>query len=725
MFSRSIPLVLASTAMGILLGARPGSAQFTPALATQDFLPAWTDTVTAGRFDNGKMWTFEFPPMDYFQEAYGISTDAAWFERARLGALRIPSCSASFVSPTGLVMTNHHCAREAISSVSRPGESLLDDGFLAVSQADERRIDDYYAEQLIEIRDVTAEVDAAVERAGGGSDARSQARAAAGEEITERLLAELGGEDAGFAVEVISLYNGGQTSAYIFRRYDDVRLVFAPELMIGAFGGDYDNFTYPRYNLDMSLYRVYGEDGLPLQTEHYFPFSDDDLEEGDVVFVVGNPGSTSRLQTVAELEFRRDVSDRALLDFIESRVDALSEFIEEDPEAAEALDLRNQLASLTNSQKAYAGQIAGLEDPYILARRSVQERAFHEAIHQDPVLRDAYGDLIDRMGTIQEQKRQFAAEYGAFLAPETPEFASATLVRALLVFQYLAVRSGGGPEELLEELRQEILAQPQFPLAFEELLIRARLDDFVRSWGLESPIVQGVLRSRSPEGLAAVIVNNSILADSAATAEALEADQIRMEDPAVQVIQGVLPRVAAFQGVLGQFQPEEAEIQAALGRARFMVYGTDVPPDATFSLRIADGVVRGYDYNGTHAPAFTTFWGLYDRHYSHVGREDWALPERWIDPSSAFDPGTPFNFVATLDIIGGNSGSPILNADLEVVGLVFDGNIESLPGDYIFLEDGPRAISVDARGILAALEHVYGAGRIVSELKAGVTAGAR
>jgi hypothetical protein len=682
----------------------------------------WTDTVQAGRFDNGKMWTFEAPPMDYFQEAYGIQPDAAWFERARLGALRVPGCSASFVSAEGLVMTNHHCARGSVSNVAESGETLLDDGFYAAALEDERRIEDYYADQLVDIRDVTGQVNDAVAAAGEDAQVRASAREGALEEIQTAILEEFGGEDGGHVVEVISLYNGGRTSAYVFRRFGDVRLVFAPELQIGFFGGDPDNFTYPRYNLDMSFYRIY-EDGAPYRPEVFFPFSNEGVSEGDPVFVIGNPGSTSRLQTVAELEFRRDVSDKAVLDFIDSRVEVLGAFIAAEPEVAESLDLRNSYFGLANSQKAYGGQIKGLHDPYIIARRAVQEAEFQAALASDSVLSAEYGGLIERMAEIQDRKRGYAAEYAAFLGATAPEYGSATLVRALYAFQLLASRSGGAPEEALEELRSELEAVPQLPESLEADLIEARLADFERAWGEDSPVVQNILQGRTPEGFTAFLLSSSALADSASAVEAIETGELRMTDPAIAVIQGILPRIGAFQAAMAQFAPEEEEISASLGRARYEIYGVAVPPDATFSLRIADGVVAGYEYNGTQAPAFTTFWGLFDRHFSHRGMDDWALPDRWLQAQSALDLNTPLNFVSTVDIIGGNSGSPTLNADLEVVGLIFDGNIESLPGDYIYLDEVARSVAVDARGIVEALESVYGADRLVEELGAAVPAG--
>jgi len=323
----------------------PGQMPDAPVLHGVDL-----DTVRAGRFDQGKMWTFEFPPVEYLSETYGIDPDSAWFARARLGALRIPSCSASFVSPDGLVLTNHHCARSFVTQVSEEGENLLDEGFYATDLADERAVEDFEADQLVELVDVTDEVSRALD--GVAEDPRADARQEILDEMEARLLEERGGEDAGIVVEMVSLYNGGRTSAYVFRRYTHAKLVMAPELQIGFFGGDPDNFTYPRYNLDFSFFRIYDEEGVPLRSEHWFPVDDDGLQEGDAVFIVGNPGSTSRLQTVAELRFRRDVTDRALLEALRSRMEVLGAFIEDHPRIAEERDLRNTYFSLSNSEKA-------------------------------------------------------------------------------------------------------------------------------------------------------------------------------------------------------------------------------------------------------------------------------------------------------------------------------------------------------------------------------------
>ncbi|MDH3272307.1 MAG: S46 family peptidase [Gemmatimonadota bacterium] len=675
------------------------------------------DTVRAGRFDQGKMWTFEFPPTAYLEETYGIRPDAAWYEKARLGALRIPSCSASFVSPHGLVMTNHHCAREFVSQVSGEGESLLDNGWVARDLADERPVEEFEADRLIEIVDVTEEVNAALDSvpATGRADAREELL----EEIEQRILGEYGGEESGHVVEMISLYNGGRTSAYVFRRYTNAKLVMAPELQIGFFGGAPDNFTYPRYNLDFAFFRLYDDDGAPLASDPYFAFDDDGLEVGDPIFIIGNPGSTSRLQTVAELEFRRDVSDRSVLALLRSRLAVLGEYIRENPQIAEELDLRNTYFSLDNSLKAMTGQVEGLEDPIIIARRQDTERDFRAAIEADPALSDRYGSLIDEMAALQERKREQAPGFGAFLAMTSSDMESATLHRALISFQILSARQGGAPPDQVEGLVEELRAVPDQPVALDRELMTARFRDFVDFYGTDSQLVQAVLDGRSPEVRAEGIVSGSQLRDSAAAVSGIEDGSIAITDPALEIVRAYLPTFIGFQQVIGAVFPEEEAIAAELGRARFEIYGTDVPPDATFSLRIADGIVEGYPYNGTVAPAFTTMYGLYDRYFSNPGTEDWALPDRWVGAEAGLDLSTRMNFASTADIIGGNSGSPVLDADLEVVGLVFDGNIESLPGDYIYLPELNRSISVDARAILEALDVVYDLDRLVLELTTG------
>jgi hypothetical protein len=680
------------------------------------------DTVQAGVFDNGKMWTFEYPPLDYLRDTYGFTADTDWFRRAHLSALRIPSCSASFVSGHGLVMTNHHCARESIEQVSRDGEDLVADGFFAATLEEERPIEDYWADQLIEIRDVTDRVYAALEGVTG-TEARGERRQNVTDEIVSEITEELGGEDAGFNVEMVELYAGGRYSVYIFKRYTDVRLVMSPELQVAYFGGDWDNFTFPRYDLDMTFYRVYDEDGNPLQTENYFAFDPEGVSEGELVFVIGNPGSTSRLHTVAQLEYRRDVSDQAFLDFLRSRVVALKEYAESHPEEAREMDLRNTIFSIENSIKAYTGIVGGLNDPVKIAKRRDNERRFQAAIEADPALAAEYGDLIPRMAELQDSKREHAAALASIQLLGHPTLASATMTRVFSAVQYLSAQAQGAPPEALREIGDAILAVPDQPREINEAQLAQRFQDFVRNFGADHPFVQEILQGRTPEGLAAVIMETSDLADSASVVAALNTGGLSPQDPAIRLffpIAEILGPAEQAEAVAAQ---EEAEISSALGRALFAVYGTDVPPDATFSLRIADCVVEDYEYNGTVAPVYTTFYGMYDHYHSYGAGTEWDLPERWLSPPEAFDLSTQLNFITSADVIGGNSGSPVIDRNLRAVGLIFDGNIESLPGDYIYLPEENRSVAVDVRGILEALEEMYGADRIVEELTAGVLVG--
>lgn len=673
------------------------------------------DTVEAQRFDNGKMWTFDAPPVEYFQSAYGFAPDSAWFARARLGALRIPGCTASFASAHGLVVTNHHCGRDHATAVSRPGENILKNGFYASSLDEERRVEGLYADQLIAITDVTADVEAALE--GAETDAeRSEARESAFERIKARLTQQHGGQQSGIRTEVIALYDGARYSAYTFRRYQDVRLVMIPELRLGYFGGDTDNFTYPRYALDMSIFRVY-ENGEPLQTDHYFEWAEEGSRPGDPVFVVGNPGSTYRLETVSQLKFRRDVQDRAVFGFYKSRVAAMKTYaasMEDVPD-----HLQNQIFGFDNAVKLYRGRLRALRNAYIMARRRDDEQDFIDSIQANSELREYVG-LIDSMAAIQQQKRDYADAYQAFLAIQNPNYSSATLRRAMLAQQYLNRAAQGASDQALAPAREQLLGVSEQPEGLDQRYLEARLRDFRQYFGADHQIVQQALQGRSPEAAAEYIINNSVLADSASVVQAVDEGALSERDPAVQVVQAFMPRFREYSSAFAGLSARQQDVARKLGQARYAIYGTNVPPDATFSLRLADGRVKAYDYNGTIAPSYTTFFGLLGHYYSYGAGTEWDLPEQWLNLPGSFERSTPLNLVSTNDITGGNSGSPLLNKDLELVGLVFDGNIESLAGDFIYMPDrGMRTVAVDVRGMLEALDEVYGADRLVMEVTGG------
>ncbi len=665
------------------------------------------DTIQAGQFDNGKMWTFEYAPSDYFTQTYGFTADQAWFDRARLSVLRIPGCSASFVSPNGLVATNHHCVRGSVSRVSGQGEGLLDNGFFARTLEDERRIPDYYADQLLAVVDVSDDVFAAADRA-----TTLQA-------VQARLKQEHAAVGDSVWVQIVALYHGGRYSAYVFRRFTDVRLVAAVELQLGFFGGDPDNFTYPRYALDFAFLRVYDAEGNPYRPTHYFTMAGGGVQEGDAVFVIGNPGQTNRLRTVAQLEYQRDVSVPATQRYLETRHGLLADFLEAYPEEGEALGIRNQIFGLSNSLKAYTGRLDALNDPVILARRSDSEHQLREAIAADPELSERYAGLFDRMAQIQRDKEEYAAVFSASLG-QTGQYSSATLRRALVADWYLEAQAAGAPADTLSMIRQEFQRIGDHPAAIEHGLLAARFEDFERYFGPEHLITQTALQGLSPIEAATAMLDGTPLSRGQTAAEALSGDRLSpAEDPALRLVAAILPTAAEYRQAFNRLQAEEVELESDLGRVRFAVYGESVPPDGTFSPRITDGVVKGYEYNGTLAPPYTSFFGLYDRFYGHNGAVDWELPEEWRTPPAGLDLSTPLNFVSTSDTYGGNSGSPAVTPELELVGLNFDRNIDGLSRDFIYLPEQGRNVMVDVRAIRATLDHVYDLDRIVAELDSG------
>ncbi|MCK5483915.1 MAG: S46 family peptidase [Gemmatimonadetes bacterium] len=678
------------------------------------------DTIQAGRFDYGKMWTFEYAPADYFSETYGFDANPEWFERARLSVLRIPGCSASFVSPHGLVATNHHCVRGRVAGLSGEGEDLLSTGFVARTLTDERRIPGYYADQLIQVQDISDRVFAVTDAAS--DEDRDAARSQVVEEIQTQLKAEHASGGDSIWVQVIGLYNGGRYSAYVFRRFTDVRLVVAAEVEMGFFGGDPDNFTYPRYDLDFSFLRVY-EDDRPYQTQHYFGWGDG-VESGDAVFIIGNPGQTNRLKTIAQLEYQRDVSVPANVHFLGTRLGVLADFRKADPEGARELGLRNWMFGLSNSLKANTGRLEALNNPMIMARKADAERKLAEAIAADPTLRTAYGGVFDRLAAIQVQKREFAAYSGAFQGMGGTFAGSITMARAMRAQTVLNAIADGESEEEMEQLMAELRRVRDRAPEVEVGFLAHRLADFERYLGADHPVTQAALGELDPEAAARAMLESSVLDSGEATLAAIEAGTLGVDDPVIALMAELFPLTSEFRRTSGALGSEESDLQAALGRVRFEVYGSEIPPDGSFSPRIADGVVKGYPYNGTLAPPYTTFYGLYDRYFGHgegVGiGEEWSLPERWQTPPEGLDLSTPLNFISTTDSYGGNSGSPAVTPDLELVGLNFDRNINGLSRDFIYLPEQGRNVMVDVRAIRAALDVVYDADRVVAEMVGGM-----
>ncbi|GAB3323870.1 S46 family peptidase [Larkinella ripae] len=693
------------------------------------------DTVKAGPFDMGKMWTFDTPPQDYFQKTYGFTPDQKWFDEVRLASLRFADyCSASFVSANGLVMTNHHCARESGTGVQRKGEDLNSSGFFAKTFTEERKVPNLYVDQLLKIEDITTRVQATM--AGGKSETEQL-------QLREREFATIKQEYGsqaewkGLELQTITFYNGGRYALYGFKRYDDVRLVLMPELQLGFFGGDPDNFTYPRYALDFSFFRVY-DNGKPLKTTHFFKFNPDGIKENEPVFVTGNPGSTERLKTVAELEFDRDLKIPYILQLLRNRADALTVYNAK----AKNDSIQNEIFSLENSLKAYGGQLDGLRDSYLLARKGAFEQQFKADAQR---LEGGRGQSKLSTGSGKSNEAANGATAGApgsrfdvnlkvwdniatnvndlrksfndntYLSPS--ELARGDLLvfaHLLITYADVARQNPARAEQLKGLLETPTLTDR----ALEEAYLAAHLGEARAALGNDDPYIKAALNGKAPKEAAAYLLNNTKLNDQGFINDLITKGPAAISgdnDPLLALARISVPRYQQASAAVKALSGKQTVLRSNLGRLLYEVYGTGIPPDATFSLRINDGVVKGFPYNGTVAPYQTTFAGLYDRYYSFNGKFPWSLPKRWLNPPAALL-RQPMCFVSTNDIIGGNSGSPLINKNREAVGLAFDGNLESLPGSFIFVPDKNRTVSVNTGAIVASMRYIYKAERLVNEL---------
>jgi hypothetical protein len=695
--------------------------------------PAMVDTATVGRFDQGRLWTFENPPLDYFEKAYGFRPDAGWLRQARLGALRFADyCSASFVSPRGLILTNHHCARESMADVSQEDESLIRDGFYAEARADERRVEDLYVEQVVEVRDVTDSLRALVAGApveNNDIEALAGARRRQVVQLEERLTRRAERQDTTLRVRVEPLYEGARYSAYTVKRYHDVRLVMAPERDLGYYGGAADNFTYPRYALDVAFFRAYTPEGEPVRDNVYFPFSRTGASGGDAVFAVGTPGTTSRLSTASQLAYQRDVARPQRLETLEARVSILEPFIENNPGIAAEYDLENMLFSLQNALKATRGELDGLRDPYLLARRRAAQQATLDSLTGRDSLQSRYREALRRTEQVQSAKRSAARQAGAFTGFLNPRLGSHLLARAFYGYYYATLqRRRDAPVDELERIRLQGLQVENRPPRLEKKYIAARLRQLRDQLGPSDPTTQRALGGQSPRAVAERLVQESALVDSTGFAKVLEAGYLGSGDPSVEIIRPIASLFLQVNRQQRDFTLSEEALAVRRARARLSLSGgrERLAPDATATLRLSDGRVKGYAYNGTYAPPYTTFYGLYDHYVSYqrapAPSEAWSLPEQWQTPPEAFQRATPLNLVSTNDIAGGNSGSPLLNRDLELVGVVFDSNTQAFPNTFLYRKRAARAISVDARGIVEALEDLYEADRLVGEITGSMRA---
>ncbi|HSQ29209.1 MAG TPA: S46 family peptidase [Gemmatimonadaceae bacterium] len=661
----------------------------------------------------GTMWTFDAPPLAYWKARYGFTADQGWLDHVRLSSIRIPGCSASFVSSAGLVMTNHHCGRDCTAGSSPSDSNYIETGFAAANLADEKKCANMYADQLQSITNVTDRVHKAVTATAPAKQVEQR-----NAEI-DRIQRECAQQPTDVC-EVVTFYQGGMYSLYKYHRWTDIRLVMAPEEGIAFYGGDPDNFTYPRYDLDLTLLRVY-ENGQPLVPRDFLKWSANGAAENDLVFVTGNPGSTGRLLTVAQMEYLRDVDYPSRLAGYDRLLRIWHALAASSPEAARRY--QNSIFSYENSKKAVTGYRAGLLDSAIMARKRAFERDFRRRIEADPALRAKYGTAWDEIARAEKELETFARnlQWQSFGGGSSLLNFAGGLVRvpsqgALPDSARLSQYRGPG----LDRIRAQVVSTP-VDTAFERRALAATFAAWKEALPATDPALVMALAAGNgdPERAAAAIIARTTLSDTAARRALLaggKAAVAKSTDPLIALARVIEPtnrRLAQRAAKLDAVISANAE---KIGQAIFAAYGTSLPPDATFTLRITDGVVEGYPMNGTEAPYKTTMYGLYERATDFDNKPPFQLPERWSRGRDKVDLATPMDFVSTNDIIGGNSGSPVINRNAEVVGLIFDGNIESLPNRFIFTDDVARSVSVSSRAIVEALRKLYGADRIADEL---------
>jgi hypothetical protein len=670
---------------------------------------------SALRADEG-MWLFNNPPRKILKQRYDFEPSDEWMRHLQLSSVRFNNGgSGSFVSSDGLVMTNHHIGADCLEKLSDSTHNYLRDGFHAKTREEEKQCHDLELNVLVSIEDVTERVKAAV-KPDMSPEQAFEARRAVMSEIEKESL-----EKTKLRSDVVTLYQGGQYHLYRYKKYTDVRLVFAPEQQIAFYGGDPDNFEYPRFDLDMSFFRVY-EDGKPIPVKHYLQWSKGRPSENELVFVSGHPGRTDRLATLAELDFLRDKSYPFALAGLYDREVGLSAYSARSEENARKA--KELYYTVQNSRKAREGGLAGLLDPSIMNKKKAAESALRAMVEKDPELKEAR-DAWDRVAKAEKVRseiyRRFTLlEGGAAFRSKLFDI-SRTLVRA-------AVEKPKPSSERLREFRDSNLESLELELFspepiyddFEEFKLARSLTLLAGVAGADNALVLKFLDGKSPEQRAAELIKGTQLKDVELRRKLYEGgkDAIADSKDSMILFAKLVDEPSRAVRKIMETQVEEVQRQAydQIGRAKYALEGPNSYPDATFTLRLAFGTVKGYEEDGKSIPYQTTFAGLYDRAAEHKNRPPFDLPPRWLERKDRLDLNTPFNFVCTADIIGGNSGSPVVNKGGELVGLIFDGNIQSLVWDFIYTEKQGRAVAVHSQAIIEALRKVYDANELADEL---------
>ena len=661
------------------------------------------------------MWTFDNPPTKLLKEKYGFTPTQEWLDHVRFASVRfMDGGSGSFVSPKGLVMTNHHVAMGQLQKLSTGERNYVATGFLAKSLTEEIKCPDLEVNILESMEEVTDKVLTAINQEMSDAEALKARRA-------ERAKIEKESLDAtGLRSNVISLYQGGEYWLYRYKKYTDVRLVATPERQAAFFGGDFDNFTYPRYDLDFAFFRIY-EDDKPIESDNYFKWNSKGADEGELVFVSGNPGSTDRLFTYAELEFRRDFRYPLILDYIDKYLVTLHDYAETGIEQQRrALGMT---FGLENAKKAKTGEYNGLLDEELMAKRKSGEDSFRKLIAKNPDWQEKYGAAWDIIEKVTNENRSVALkQFHQTLRGLRLPGKAITIVRYVVeVNKPDKDRIPGYHDSELEELKFGLFSPAPIYKDMEQAILTFNLKMSFEALGKDDEFIKIMLNGRSPEEVMKNVIDGTKLDDPEFRKKLIEGGEKavkKCKDPLIVLARNIDPLLRknekwSRENIQSKLTPAREKI----AKARFAAYGKDAYPDATFTLRLSYGTVKGYPMNGTKAPVKTTLYGLYDRSLGFADKGDYALPQRFWDRQDKLDLSTPVNFVCTCDIIGGNSGSPVVNKNAEIVGLIFDGNIESLSGRFIFDDEKNRAVAVHTAYIIEALRKLYDAGFLADEIE--------
>lgn len=660
------------------------------------------------------MWTFDNPPIKPVAEKYGFTITQEWLDHVRLSSVRfMDGGSGSFISPNGLVLTNHHVAIGQLQKMSSAEKDYVALGFYAPTLADEVKCPDLEVNVLVSMENVTERIQSATKNLD-----EQQALKAREAEIAK--IENEAKEKTGLKPEVVSLYRGGEYWLYLYKKYTDVRLVMAPERQPAYFGGDSDNFTYPRHDLDMAFFRVY-ENDQPLHTPHYLKVNPKGASENELVFVSGHPGSTNRLYTVAQLEYQRDVWYPLILQTIQKRIDVLHEYMKNGPEA-ERRALRF-LFGLENAKKAYTGEYQGLLNPNTISQKLNEEQELKKRIYENSEWKKSYGKAFDLIEKAVKKQRAHIRSlfFQRVMGSRLYDLAEDIVFYSIEKEKPDAERLDGYHEAQIEELLFYLYSPAPIYADLEKAVLLGSLKMSIEALGSEHPFIKTILNGETPEKVAANLVQNTRLYSvefRKALVEGRKSAIDTCQDPMVVLLKKLEPILRKNI----EWRKKEIDSPLSFGsekiaQALFAIYGKTRPPDATFTLRLTYGTVKGYPMNGTVAPYKTTLYGLYDRALAFDQKGEWWLPPRFWERKEKLDLSTPVNFVCTCDIIGGNSGSPVINQNAELVGLIFDGNIESLVGRFVYDETANRAVAVHSAYILEALRKLYDAEKLADEIE--------